>query len=145
MLTLRGLAPDELKAFLREMSIPMGSRVKITTALEQSTAIESATEYERQRCERLRKEIAELDDVISSRDLPPELECSIMTELMVDPVVAADGQTYERHAIEAWFAKHNTSPVTGAELANKELYPSQTVRSLVLRFLEKCRASITNP
>ena len=35
--------------------------------------------------------------------LPREFECSITLEVMVDPVVAADGYTYEREAIEKWF------------------------------------------
>jgi hypothetical protein len=34
---------------------------------------------------------------------------------MQDPVLAADGFSYERAAIEDWFAKgHRTSPKTGA-------------------------------
>ena len=33
---------------------------------------------------------------------------------MQDPVLAADGFSYEREAIEDWFAKgHRTSPKTG--------------------------------
>jgi hypothetical protein len=36
-------------------------------------------------------------------------------DLMQDPVLAADGFSYERAAIEDWFAKgHRTSPKTGA-------------------------------
>eukprot|EP00814_Leptocylindrus_danicus_P011381 CAMPEP_0116006744 /NCGR_PEP_ID=MMETSP0321-20121206/1907_1 /TAXON_ID=163516 /ORGANISM="Leptocylindrus danicus var. danicus, Strain B650" /LENGTH=227 /DNA_ID=CAMNT_0003475349 /DNA_START=1013 /DNA_END=1693 /DNA_ORIENTATION=- len=34
--------------------------------------------------------------------LPREFECSITLEVMVDPVIAADGYTYEREAIEKW-------------------------------------------
>ena len=33
--------------------------------------------------------------------------------LMDDPVVAADGHTYNRKDIEDWFKEHNTSPNTG--------------------------------
>ena len=40
---------------------------------------------------------------------------------MQDPVLAADGFSYERAAIEDWFAKgHRTSPKTGLQL----LHPS---------------------
>jgi hypothetical protein len=35
---------------------------------------------------------------------------------MEDPVVAADGHTYERRAIEGWFEKHLTSPITNLPL-----------------------------
>lgn len=33
-------------------------------------------------------------------------------ELMRDPVVCADGHSYERSVIEAWLQKHDTSPLT---------------------------------
>ncbi len=36
--------------------------------------------------------------------------------LMVDPVIAADGHTYERAALQEWLQHHTTSPVTGATL-----------------------------
>ena len=35
-------------------------------------------------------------------------------ELFEDPVVAADGHSYDRHAIEAWLSGQSTSPMTGA-------------------------------
>ncbi len=31
-------------------------------------------------------------------------------EIMRDPVIAADGHTYERVEIESWFANNRTSP-----------------------------------
>ncbi len=47
---------------------------------------------------------------------------------MEDPVVAGDGYTYERSAIEAWLGKHGTSPMTHKPLANRELVPNMTMR-----------------
>ena len=38
--------------------------------------------------------------------------CPIRNTLMKDPVVAEDGRTYEREAIEEWFSKRNTSPMS---------------------------------
>ena len=35
---------------------------------------------------------------------------------MVDPVVTADGHTYERVAIEQWLQMHDMSPMTGEPL-----------------------------
>ena len=35
--------------------------------------------------------------------LPPDLTCPITRQLFVDPVMAADGFSYERDAIEKWF------------------------------------------
>jgi hypothetical protein len=42
----------------------------------------------------------------------PSCFCKIIEELMRDPVCTADGQTYEREAIEEWFKGHDTSPAT---------------------------------
>ena len=48
--------------------------------------------------------------------------------LLEDPVVAADGHTYERQAIEAWMASqqqgHLTSPMTNEPLGDALLYPN---------------------
>jgi hypothetical protein len=37
--------------------------------------------------------------------MPGELSCPICFKLMTDPVVAEDGQTYQRQAIEEWINK----------------------------------------
>ena len=55
----------------------------------------------------------------------------ITNELYLDPVITADGQTYERVTIERWLRNHNTSPATGKVLANKELIPSYKVKEIV--------------
>ena len=64
-----------------------------------------------------------------AREVPDDFECPITTELMVDPVFAADGETYERAAIEEWFALgKTTSPMSGDEIdpsvifSNKRLW-----------------------
>lgn len=50
---------------------------------------------------------------------------------MIDPVIAADGHTYERHAMEHWLRQHGTSPITGAQLGHLRLVPNVIVRSIV--------------
>ena len=42
-----------------------------------------------------------------------EYFCPITCEIMEDPVVAADGHTYERTAIAEWLEHHDLSPLTG--------------------------------
>ncbi len=60
---------------------------------------------------------------------PPR--CPITQEFMRDPVLAADGQTYERSAILEWFKNHNTSPYTGAILTSKELITNWAVKQMM--------------
>ena len=61
------------------------------------------------------------------------------TDIMADPVVASDGFTYEREAIEAHFAAQRaagaaapvTSPITGRRLQNDALIPNVLLRTII--------------
>ena len=55
---------------------------------------------------------------------------------MRDPVSTADGHTYERTAIENWFARNDTSPKTGATLAHKGLAPNLSLRQAIEEWQE---------
>jgi len=58
--------------------------------------------------------------------------CPILQELMTDPVVCADGHSYERAAIERWFALGRwTSPLTNDRLSHRTLIPNIALRSLI--------------
>ena len=57
---------------------------------------------------------------------PDELTCPITYCLMDDPVMTADGESYERRAIEEWFATgKTTSPLTNEVLPNTNLIPNR--------------------
>ena len=66
--------------------------------------------------------------------MPRELECPISFDLMREPVIADDGTTYDRAQIEAWLRKHNTSPVTGAEMRTKRLVPNYPMRIQIQQY-----------
>lgn len=55
--------------------------------------------------------------------------CPITREAFEDPVVAADGYTYERSAIVQWLRNNSKSPMTNMELDHKSLTPNISVRS----------------
>jgi len=68
---------------------------------------------------------------------PPEiLICPITLELMHDPAATADGQVYERAAIQAWLDEHDESPLTGVRLEHKGLISIPVIRSACLEFME---------
>lgn len=69
----------------------------------------------------------------SATDLAKNLECPILQsgEPMVDPVVAADGVTYERTAITRWLSMRNTSPMTNVRLPNKRLTPNYALKAII--------------
>ena len=66
-----------------------------------------------------------------------DLICPITQELMKDPVVTSDGQTYERNAIQRWLQWHITSPITNNPLKNKELTPNTIVRGWCRKLIEQ--------
>jgi hypothetical protein len=63
--------------------------------------------------------------------MPTKFECPITYETMRDPVVAADGHSYERSAIQHWLDEHPgsvNSPMTGAPLPHRSLVPNHNLR-----------------
>ncbi|EOD27759.1 hypothetical protein EMIHUDRAFT_204711 [Emiliania huxleyi CCMP1516] len=50
---------------------------------------------------------------------------------MSDPVMAADGHSYERTAIERWLATKSTSPLTGGELDHTCIFPNHSLRRMI--------------
>ncbi len=56
--------------------------------------------------------------------------CPISREIMTDPVVAADGFTYDRASIKKWFKKSNISPMTNEEI-NTDLIINYSIRSVM--------------
>ncbi|KAL3597758.1 hypothetical protein D5086_009395 [Populus alba] len=87
-----------------------------------------------------------LDGPISSKSLqkcqslliPHEFLCPITLEIMVDPVIVASGQTYERESIQKWLnSNHRTCPKTGQILDHLSLAPNFALRNLILQWCEK--------
>lgn len=76
--------------------------------------------------------------------LPGSLVCPITHHLLRQPVVAADGFTYEQEAIKMWFetegrrAKAVRSPMTNLPLKSRVLTENRAVRTLLDEML--CRA-----
>ena len=63
-------------------------------------------------------------------DLPACI-CPITHEVMEDPVVCADGHSYERAAITQWLLARDTSPCTNAPLLHKNVVPNHALRNLI--------------
>lgn len=62
---------------------------------------------------------------------PIPVDCPITGQPMFDPVVAGDGQTYERYAIEKWLLTSDKSPLTGQVMPHKELVPNYLLISML--------------
>ena len=76
-------------------------------------------------------------------NLPDDCFCPITHEIMNNPVVATDGHSYEKSAIENWFSQGNKlSPKTGVNLESTLLIPNLTLRNLITSLKEKAQESI---
>ena len=59
------------------------------------------------------------------------LRCGLSGRLMVSPVLAADGYSYERGPAEEWFRSNRVSPVTGKVLPTRELFANNQLRNIL--------------
>ena len=72
--------------------------------------------------------------------LAAALVCPLSLEIFQDPVIAADGHSYERREIEAWLARgKTTSPKTNAELPHAFLVPNRHLKAMCQQFLDEVR------
>lgn len=67
------------------------------------------------------------------------LICPLTLELYKDPVLADDGNTYERDAITQWIIRHGTSPRTKKTLRLNQLIPNNTIKNSVENFKQTNR------
>lgn len=85
------------------------------------------------------------DDPDIHPKMPPEFVDCITQEIMADPVITADGHSYERAAIEKWLKLHDTSPKTGEVLpppangigVDKTLRPNHILRGQIIEYKEQ--------
>eukprot|EP00301_Raphidiophrys_heterophryoidea_P005986 c12453_g3_i5.p1 GENE.c12453_g3_i5~~c12453_g3_i5.p1 ORF type:complete len:267 (+),score=44.92 c12453_g3_i5:108-908(+) len=78
------------------------------------------------------KMLVAADDI----DVSNDFICPITQELMLDPVIAVDGHTYERKAMESWLTNHDTSPRTNEHLMSKVLIPNLALRQRIMRYVD---------
>ena len=70
--------------------------------------------------------------------IPKNYRCPISLCIMFNPIITADGNTYEEEAIKNWFETGNlTSPATNQPLSNLHLIPNHNLRGAIRQFLEE--------
>ncbi|KAH8070995.1 hypothetical protein JL720_11609 [Aureococcus anophagefferens] len=134
-LTEIGLAPPTALHVFAAINVSRmaASKLAVNEVMDDSARHQAALEAE------LKEHRAELKRLrLRREDVPDKLVCQITFELMKDPVMAADGHTFERVAIEQWFATgQRTSPATNEPLPDTRLIPNLAVKSMIAELLEK--------
>ncbi|KAL9431116.1 hypothetical protein AB3S75_026333 [Citrus x aurantiifolia] len=77
-------------------------------------------------------------EATSGVPIPPYFRCPLSLELMIDPVIVASGQTYERVFIQKWLDHGlNICPKTRQTLAHTNLIPNYTVKAMIENWFEE--------
>ena len=67
-------------------------------------------------------------------NIPEQFICPITLEIMKNPVICEDGNTYEKEAISA--LKNPISPLTNQHINLKNLIPNRVIKELIEEFLQ---------
>jgi hypothetical protein len=71
-----------------------------------------------------------------STNVPQEFKCPITLEIMEDPVILSDGQTFERSAITQWFQSNGySSPITRQRVSH-QLIPNYALKNRIQDWME---------
>lgn len=64
--------------------------------------------------------------------------CPISQEILTEPVIASDGNTYQRKSITEWFRRgKRKSPVTGEIIENNHINDNHIVKEIIMNFIKK--------
>eukprot|EP00908_Phaeocystis_cordata_P026196 Transcript_8664.p1 GENE.Transcript_8664~~Transcript_8664.p1 ORF type:complete len:295 (-),score=88.44 Transcript_8664:180-983(-) len=158
----RALRPVMIKAMNSEWALPEVYESKTDFAKQLSKAekkvagakalgLDVGPEWEEQI--RMRKNEAQAkqrrDDLKLTEDqvVRPEFKCPITLEKMVDPVLASDGHTYERSAIERILRTTGISPMSRQHISH--ITPNHAMKSMIASYeedlLKLCEARQEKP
>ena len=84
----------------------------------------------------IKRKCYNVENLICTNNLPRSIYCPITNMPMQDPVIAPDGISYERLAIQKWFNKKKTSPSSGKVLQHTFLIPNHTLRNTISELLK---------
>jgi len=72
--------------------------------------------------------------------------CPITRQLMVEPVIDPDGNSYEKHAIEDWIRQSGKSPITRTALSINDLRPNRALKTAIDEYRNSVQSGVqSNP
>jgi Hint-domain/VWA / Hh protein intein-like/U-box domain/von Willebrand factor type A domain len=69
--------------------------------------------------------------ILRMSNVSQSLLCPITQSIMVNPVIAEDGYTYERDAIINWLRQSNLSPMTRRPISASKLMPNRAIMDVI--------------
>ncbi|PWA18926.1 WD repeat, SAM and U-box domain-containing protein 1 isoform X2 [Gambusia affinis] len=128
------LAEEGLQGLVEKFKANNIDGTELLSLTKETLASELAIESVGLRGKLLRK-VEELKRGSICSGIPDEFLCPITRELMREPVMAADGYSYEKEAIEKWIhTKNRSSPMTNLPLLTTFLTPNHTLKMAISRW-----------
>lgn len=78
---------------------------------------------------------------VNIHEVPDEYKCPISKEIMKDPVISADGHTYEREMITRHMGNERRSPITLTDFLFPHLIPNWNIRKAIQSYIDNYSAS----
>src|SRR5947199_7770503 len=60
-----------------------------------------------------------------------DMICPITQNIMKDPYIDTDGNSFEKSAIVEWLSLHKTSPITRNKMFIENLIPNRTLKKII--------------
>lgn len=137
---------DAMRIGRSQTALYIGSAEYDITLLDKCDLLQKNRDTGKCRPVRIRGETMVVDDDDDSDDgditiadddnMPVEYKCPITQMPMVKPVVAADGHSYEKRALECWLLTKKSSPTTGQTLKHTTLLVNINLKKLIRDFNE---------
>jgi len=71
----------------------------------------------------------------TKNEIPDAFLCPISHQIMRDPYVDSDGNSYDKVHITEWLREHPISPITRNALSLNNLVPNRVLKTLIDNFL----------
>ena len=66
---------------------------------------------------------------------PNSFLCPISQDVMFDPVLDAEGNSFDRQALIGWLQEHRTSPISGKPLCDRMVVPNKALREAIHEYM----------
>eukprot|EP00982_Pelagococcus_subviridis_P002575 19664-Pelagococcus_subviridis.AAC.2 len=130
-----GVTADELIGAVRDMLQAAGAppTLEQTTLLASQLKMKADLAAAAEAAATARRETAAV--AAAAETAAKAFHCPITQSVMRDPVIAVDGHTYERRAIEEWFSRgRSTSPVTNLRVSSTTLIANHALRGVIAAY-----------
>ena len=107
-------SPEKVDYNYRNRFVPLYNHT--ITIVQSRIRIYDKMIKEEEAFEQLHRKYAEFDLSTAHPIIKDNLVCPILKTILMDPVIAEDGYTYERYAIIKWFTQNAISPMTGLKI-----------------------------